>query len=177
MKNEVSREFPVVLLPIHSCDGQTPLNGQYERYEILNPHSVMVELEKLLQETQPSLSGEALCQEGMRVYRQMEAHIPYSEYQRLYIQSPLTRSLTLHALRQAGIPLGVQSPFDKVLSGWLKYSQSLDTRPQTTGLRLHPRTWWRLLKNGVRHVSVLFQGIPNKLKGRVRLKRLKENNP
>lgn len=177
MKNEISPLVPVVLLPIHSCDGQTPLNNQYERYEILNPHSVMVELEKLLQEEQPSLSGEALCQEGMRVYRQMEAHLPYFEYQRLYIQSPLTRSLTLHALRQAGIPLGVQSPFDKLLSGWLKCSQSSDIRPQTTGLRLHPLTWWRLLKNGVRPASVLFQGIPNKMKGRVKAKRLKTNNP
>ena len=43
MKNEIRREFPVMLLPIHSCDGQTPLNDRYEAYEILNPHSVQTE--------------------------------------------------------------------------------------------------------------------------------------
>jgi hypothetical protein len=115
---------------VYFCDGQKPQSNRSLSYVPLTALVVMAELEKLLQEESPSLSGEALYQEGMRLYRQIEPEIPYHHYQKLEMSSSIIRSLVLHALRKSGSSLGVQSPDDILLSEWLSCLQRKDREGQ-----------------------------------------------
>jgi len=176
-EDKIKQGIPKEPLSSGDFDGQKPQGAQSACYLVLNAHYVQIETEKLIQEAQPSLNGEALHQEGIRLYRQMEAHIPYNHYQRVYISSELIRSLVLHSLREAGISLGVQNSSDKLISGLLKGLQNSDKKPQKvrpSRLLLAPL---KLLKNGASPVCVLFRGMRGRLKAQTTLKRLKRNNP
>ena len=149
--------------PTFCYDSQKPRNDQSTSFFFLTYQNVMAELEKLIQESKPSLNGEVLHQEGIRLYHQIEANIPYNHYQRVGIPSELIRSLVLHALRQFCNYLGVQNPNDELISEWLTYSQNLNKKsrmPDYHKLQLHPLK----LSKGV--VSAIF--FPFRYKSKIR---------
>ena len=123
----------------------------------VSPHSVQLELAKLLRAAQPSLSAEALYQKGMSLYRQMEEHIPYSALQGVYMTTISLQSLVDRALKQSGnYPLVEES--GRPLS-WeeLRYSQSSGKTLQTTDCPEFRRPLRNLLKGVVSRVCALFR--------------------
>ena len=155
-KQEIQSEF----LTLCNHDNQMPQNNRLICYVKLNSCTVQIELEKLILEAQPSLNAKAPHQEGIRLYHQIEVHIPYQHYQRVEIPADLILSLVLHALRQSGNSLGVQNPNDKLISGWLNCLQSSNKKPQTIHHLNHLLGPLRLWKNAVYPVSSLFRDKP-----------------
>lgn len=81
------------------------------------------ELERLLSAEKSLLSGTALHQEAMRLYRQIE--LPLSRFLngRVRIIPPPWQSLVYRALQQCGIPLGSPTPRDILFDSWTSCSQ------------------------------------------------------
>lgn len=99
----------------------------------LNSHTVKMILDELLRQDKPTLSDSARYQEVECIHHQISQHEIFPPRMVRMSQS-LARSWVFLALRKSGIPLGVESEFDKL---FLRLTPDLHRLNQQQNTKYH----------------------------------------